>query len=143
MTNTMFEYTLYSDRGIRAHITFQRPCKEPDSILPMEQCFLISVGDGVDGATGRAHGGFNSLILDHISGHSAHFANPADFSPATATLTTDYKAPISTPCIILARGWIIEVNGRKIWVRSVIEDGDGKVLAAGKALFIAARTPKL
>ena len=142
-TNTMFEYTLYSERGIRAHLSFRRRCKEADSILPWEECFLLSIGDGVDGAPGRAHGGFDSLILDHICGHCAHHASPSDLNPATATLTTDYKAPVSTPCVILARGWVIELSGRKIWVRAVLEDGDGKVLAAGKALFIAARPQKM
>ena len=62
----MFEHTLYSDRGIRAHLSFRRPCKEADAIRPLEECFLLSVGDGVDGKTGRAHGGFNSLMLDHM-----------------------------------------------------------------------------
>jgi hypothetical protein len=62
--NTMFQYSLYTDRGIRGHLSFRRPSKETESIYPWEECFLISVGDGVDGATGRAHGGFNSLLLD-------------------------------------------------------------------------------
>ena len=140
ITNSMFEWTLCSDRGIRAHLSFERPCPELDSIRPLEACFLISIGDGLDGRTGRAHGGFNSLILDHISGLAAYQANPADRSPATAHLATDYKAPVSTPCVILARGWVIELSGRKVWVRAVIQDGDGKVLASGKALFVAAKT---
>ena len=48
--NTMFQYTLYTDRGIRAFLSFRRPTKEPDSIFSWEDCFLLSVGDGVDGA---------------------------------------------------------------------------------------------
>ncbi len=136
----MFQFSLNTNRGIRAFSAFQRPTKEPDSIFPWEDCFLLSVGDGVDGAPGRAHGGFNSLILDHICGHCASHALDNDPNPATATLTTDYKAPILTPCVIFARGWVIERSGRKVWVRAVIEDGNGKTLATGKSLFIA--TPK-
>ena len=63
-------------------------------------------------------------------------------APATATMTVDYKAPIATPGIVLCRGWPIEVSGRKIWVKAVIEDGTGRVLAAGKALFIKDRESK-
>lgn len=139
----MFEYTLYSDRGIRAHLSFRRPCKEPESVDGMEACFLLSIGDGLDGKAGRSHGGFNALILDHISGHVAHYSGPNPNSPATATMTIDYKAPINTPCVILARAWLIELSGRKVWVRAVLEDGDGKVLSTAKSLFISARTEKM
>ena len=142
VTNSMFEYTLLSDRGIRAHLSFTRQCHELEAIQPWEACFLISIGDGLDGRTGRAHGGFNSLILDHISGLCAYQANPSDLTPATAHLATDYKAPVSTPCVILARGWLIELSGRKVWVRGVIEDSNGMVLASSKALFVSAKQPQ-
>lgn len=139
----MFQHTLYTDRGIRAHLSFRRRCNEPESIFPWEECFLLSIGDGVDGAKGRAHGGFNSLVLDHICGHAASHTLKNDPNPATATLTTDYKAPIPTPSVLFTRGWVIEHSGRKVWVRAVIQDGDGKILAAGKALFIATKKSNL
>jgi len=139
VSNSMFEYTLYSERGIRAHLLLQRPCSEPDSILPTEDCMLISIGDGLDGKAGRAHGGFNALILDQISGGLAHRARPVRIPPATATITIDYKAPISTPAVILLRAWAYELVGRKIWVKGVIEDENGKLLASSKSLFIYAR----
>lgn len=68
VSNSMFEWTLYGERGIRAHLSFRRPCKEPDSVKDMEECFLLSIGDALDGKTGRAHGGLSSILLDHISG---------------------------------------------------------------------------
>lgn len=68
VSNSMFEWTLYGERGIRAHLSFRRPCKEPESIKDMEECFLISIGDALDGKTGRAHGGLSSILLDHIAG---------------------------------------------------------------------------
>ncbi len=63
-------------------------------------------------------------------------------APATATMTVDYKAPIDTPGVVLCRGWAEEVSGRKIWVKAVVEDGEGRVLVTGKALFIASRDSK-
>jgi len=141
--NSMFKKTLYTDSAIRAHLSFRRPCSEPDAIRGQEDCYLISVGHGVDGKTGRAHGGFNALILDQVAGMCVFNKAPNPNPPATATLTVDYKAPISTPCVILARAWLIELSGRKIWVRAVIEDGEGKVLASGKALFVSVRPTKL
>ena len=143
VSNSMFEYTLYSERGIRAHLLLQRPTSEPDSILPTEDCMLISIGDGLDGKAGRAHGGFNALILDQISGGLAHRARPVRIPPATATITIDYKAPISTPAVILLRAWAYELVGRKIWVKGVIEDEKGNLLASSKSLFIYARETDL
>jgi acyl-coenzyme A thioesterase PaaI-like protein len=143
ISNSMFEYTLYSERGIRAHLSFRRPTKEPEAIDGWEACFLLSVGNGVDGKAGRSHGGFNALILDHITGHVAAYAGPNPLAPATATMIIDYKAPIVTPCVILARAWLIELSGRKVWIKGVIQDGDGKVLSQAKSLFIAARTEKM
>ena len=143
VSNSMFEYTLYSERGIRAHLSFRRPSKEPEAIDGWEACFLISIGDGVDGKTGRAHGGFNGILLDHISGHVAHNASPNPISPATATMTIDYKAPVSTPCVVLARAWLVELTGRKVWIKAVLQDGEGKTLATAKSLFILARSEKM
>lgn len=138
-TNNMFEKTLAAPDCIKAHLTFTRSSKEPDAIQPYEECFLMSIGDGVDGKTGRAHGGFDGLILDQISGSCAHHARPDPIPPATATMTVDYKLPVNTPCVVLARSWMIEMSGRKLWIRSVMEDSQGRTLAAAKTLFIRAR----
>ena len=138
-----FETTLYNNRGIRAHLAFRRPCKEAEAIEPYEECVLVSLGDGLDGMTGRAHGGFNSLLLDHIAGHFAQNTHPSSIAPATATTTVDFKRPVSTPGLLLARAWFIELSGRKVWIRAQLEDSDGQVCATSKTLYILAKTPKL
>lgn len=138
-SNAMFEKTLAGPDCIKAHLSFNRPTKEPDSIHDSEECFLMSLGSNVDGMTGRAHGGFDGLVLDQISGSCAHHAQPDPIPPATATMTVDYKLPVSTPCVILARSWLIEMTGRKLWIKAVMEDSEGRTLAAAKTLFIRAR----
>ena len=146
VSNSMFRETLYTDRGIRAHLSLKRPCTEPDAVMGEENCFVLSVGPAIDGKTGRAHGGFNSLVLDQISGSCAHWAKPDPIPPATATMTVDFKAPVETPCVLLSRAWICEVSGRKVWVKAVLEDGQGHVYATSRALFITAKPeqqPKL
>ncbi|KAL2044564.1 hypothetical protein ABVK25_012374 [Lepraria finkii] len=120
---------------IRAHITFTRPTTNPSAIKGIEECWLLSVGSGVDGKAGRGHGGFNALVLDQISGSVSHYARPVRIPPATATMTIDYKAPVETPCVVLLRAWIEELEGRKVWVRGVIEDGSGRALCTSRALL--------
>jgi acyl-coenzyme A thioesterase PaaI-like protein len=145
VTNAMFTRTLCNPdvNGIRADATFGRSSKEPDAVNGVEECWLISVGDGLDGKTGRAHGGLSSLILDQLCGSLAHHSAPYHIPPATANLQMDYKAPVSTPSVVFARAWVTKVVGRKYYVRGVIQDGEGKVLAAANSLFIAARRPAL
>lgn len=143
VTNAMFEKTLAIPTGIIEHLSFNRPTQEPDAVQPMEECWLLSMGSDVDGKAGRAHGGFSSLVLDQISGSLAHHHNPYPDPPATATLIVDFKAPVSTPCVVLVRAWIIEMTTRKVWVKAVIQDGNGLVCTASKGLFIVPRQQNL
>lgn len=142
VSNSMFKKTLYTPDAIRAQICFKRPTSEADSIIPWEYCYILSLGSGIDGKSGRAHGGFNALILDQMTGTVASMVS-GSVAPATATMTVDYKAAIETPGVVLCRGWAVERQGRKTWVKATVEDGQGKLLASGKALFIDPRPVKI
>jgi acyl-coenzyme A thioesterase PaaI-like protein len=147
VANSLFARTLATDSAIRAQVFFIRP-STADDVVPdktgqkVEQCAFFSVGDGVDGKLGRAHGGFSSLVLDHVLGRTASVSGEV-VAPATATMTVDYKAPVDTPGVILVRGWPTSVEGRKLWVKGRIENREGRVLAEGKALFIAPKPVKI
>ncbi|KAK3720893.1 hypothetical protein LTR37_003556 [Vermiconidia calcicola] len=143
VTNSMFEKILGGPDCIRAHLSFNRPCREPDAVKGVEECWLLAIGHDIDGKTGRAHGGFNACVLDQIMGSVSHHANPVPNPPATANLNIDYKAPVATPCVILLRAWITETSNRKVWVKATIEYGDGTVCCASTALFVYPRPEKL
>lgn len=145
--NQMFGRTLSSpsSNALKAHIFLQRPCHEPALYTPggLEDIYLLSIGAGVDGAKGRAHGGLNSLILDHITGTCAHRESGNTDPPcATAYLNVQYKAPVATPCVLMARAWATRVEGRKVFTTGVLEDGEGRVYASAEALFISPRGAK-
>lgn len=142
VSNSMFKQTLYTPDAIRGQICFKRPTSESESIVPWEYCYILSLGSGIDGKSGRAHGGFNALILDQMTGTVASLVS-GSVAPATATMTVDYKAPIETPGVVLCRGWAVERSGRKTWVKATVEDGQGKLLASAKALFIDPRPTKI
>lgn len=141
--NWLFNHTLSSENAIRARVIFRAPTKEAEAVRKYETCFFMSVSWGIDGRAGLGHGGFYSLIFDHLTGSVAKTENPsADGEPpATVTMTVDYKAPMITPCILLCRAWPIEISGRKCWSKGVIEDAEGKPLATAKALFINLKAP--
>jgi hypothetical protein len=68
VSNSMMGQTLFTDQAIRAFVAFKRKTAEGTPPYDYEYCFLLSIGDGCDGMRGRAHGGFNALIIDHITG---------------------------------------------------------------------------
>jgi len=76
------------------------------------------------------------VILDDVIGTAADVERPMDKSTMTAYLKVDYRRPVKTPRTLLARAWLEKIEGRKMWGRGTIEDGEGTVLADGEALFI-------
>lgn len=140
ISSSLFTQTLAHPSGIRASLIFRLPSTSPDSVSEWEHCYLFSIGSGLDGLKGRAHGGLSSLLLDHVTGAIAHHETGEQaIPPVTATMQLDYRAPIDTPGVILARAWPVERSGRKMWVKSVLEDGQGKVFVEAKSLFVKPR----
>ncbi|KPI45477.1 uncharacterized protein AB675_355 [Cyphellophora attinorum] len=157
VSNSLFSETLAANSpdAIRAQFMFTRPVPIADpttssssatisspTTQPVEQCMLVSLGRGVDGKLGRAHGGFSALLLDHVLGRTAAVESGAT-APATATMTVDYKAPVDTPGVVLVRGWLEKLEGRKAWVCGTVEGEGAKVMATGRALFIAPKIGKI
>lgn len=139
--NSMFARTLNGPHAIRAQVLFRRrPSPEPSAIQgAAEYCYLLSLGHGLDGLMGRAHGGLHALVLDNTTGVAASYSTQTQ-APATVSLYIDFKAPISTPCVIVSRAWVTELKGRKIWLSGRIEDGMGGIFSTCKAFYIGPRT---
>lgn len=79
-------------------------------------------------------------MLDHITGTTANRElGGTTPPPATAYLNVQYKAPVNTPCVLIARAWMTRMEGRKVFLKGVLEDGEGKVYATGEALYIGPR----
>lgn len=84
-----------------------------------------------------------SVILDDVIGTAAGCDKPKDKSTMTAYLKVDYRSPVKTPGVLLARAWLEKREGRKIWGRGVIENEEGNVLADGEALFLVVEPIRL
>ena len=57
----------------------------------------------------------------------------------TAELTVKYEKPMPIPGVVLCRSWIEKTEGRKVWLKGVLEDGKGLVFATSRSLFIRFR----
>lgn len=67
---------------------------------------------------------------------------PTDIPPATARLAMNYRAPIPTPGLVFGRATVSKLEGRKVTVMAILEDGNGGVFADGEVLYIIPR-PKI
>lgn len=77
-----------------------------------------------------------SLLLDEVIGSAADRIRPEGTSTMTAYLKVDYKKPVLTPAVVLCRAWVERREGRKMYGRGTLEDGQGGIMAMGEALFL-------
>ncbi|KAF8053825.1 thioesterase superfamily protein [Tricharina praecox] len=96
-------------------------------------CLLVSLGTGMNGHGGILHGGIVSTLLDMATG-SAVVA-----LAFTAYLNVTFRKPVPTPSVVLCRGWLVRREGRKLFIRGTVEDGEGGVYAEADSLFVEVR----
>lgn len=111
---------------------------EADPEAPWAELDLVvGCGSGLNGHPGILHGGMFSFILDEVVSTLAGLHRPEGMSGMTGSLAVDYKKPVSTPGMILAKAFLLpESSGRKARVRGSLEDGNGTVHASATALII-------
>jgi thioesterase superfamily protein 4 len=134
--NSFIGNTLKTQDTIAAWQSFQKKLEPGAEDQYPEVLGLIKLGGGVNGHFDTCHGGFVSTLLDETTGNAAELAKPADKSTMTAYLNIQYKKPVMTPSMILARAVLVRKEGRKIYVKGSIEDGNGGVMATAEALYI-------
>lgn len=115
---------------------------DEESPLGAEVLILFKMGNGLNGHAGLAHGGATAAIIDASMVTTAVlYSEDLMF---TLELTIKYLKPVATPGIYMTRTWLEKrSSGRKAWVRSVIEDGNGVVYCDSKALWLAVPATKL
>ena len=85
-----------------------------------------------EGAPGFAHGGAVAAALDDILG-----TVPLSLGrvAVTAQLTVDFRAPALLGRDLVMRGGLEREDGRKMWLRAEIRDGE-QLIAEAHALFL-------
>jgi uncharacterized protein (TIGR00369 family) len=90
------------------------------------------------GPHGFVHGGILAALLDEAMSKAIHAgAHGAKIMALTRQMETEYLRPTPLGAALTLRGCQDRVEGRKHYCSGTIEDEHGKVLARGKALFIA------
>ncbi|KAF7860731.1 hypothetical protein EAF04_008249 [Stromatinia cepivora] len=132
--DTFTAITLQSPDTVPYYQCFYSP---PTSSRPFGEILsLMSFGTHVNGHVDTAHGGFIAALLDDMIGCVAESNSAKDENTMTAYLNITYKKSIGTPGVVLGRSWVERKEGRKLFGKGTIENGEGVVLASGDALFI-------
>lgn len=148
--DSFFAETLQTDRTIRKCLSINvAPDDNFNFTFPIREALtFFELGNGVNGFPNICHGGFVATLLDEVMGillsvnqEYLHWqkGEAVEISYMTAYLNMRYLAPVTTPGIVLGRAKVEKVEGRKIYIRAAIEDGEGKELTVAEALFIKAR----
>jgi thioesterase superfamily protein 4 len=132
--DSMCGKTLATDDTISAWQSFYQAASSPEESAKVWA--LLKLGSGVNGHIDTCHGGFLAVVLDEVIGTISEYERPPDKSTMTAFLKVDYKRPVPTPGYVLVKSWVEKREGRKIWARGSIEDGEGNILTVGDALFL-------
>lgn len=133
---------LRSPGAILALQSFHKVCGPQDktsSVDGNELWTLYSVGTGVESFMHTAHGGFIASLLDSQTA-SVVLAFLKTAVPRTASSSVRYHRALVTPNAALCRGWVSKVEGRKVWVKAVLENEAGELLAEMDALWIALKS---
>ncbi|ETI29274.1 hypothetical protein G647_01727 [Cladophialophora carrionii CBS 160.54] len=100
---------------------------------------FYTFGGGLNAHPNLLHGGVIATILDSTMGNVIGQELPAHGATYTVKLTVEYKRPVTTPGTVMARAWIVAIEGRKVWVEGVVEDGEGNVHARAEGMWLRAK----
>jgi acyl-coenzyme A thioesterase PaaI-like protein len=87
----------------------------------------VTFGAAYEGHPGFVHGGFAGAVLDHVLGVTAATGGVASM---TGTLTTRYLHPTPANKELVCRGEVERIEGRKVFCRGQLLDGDTAVVEA-------------
>ncbi|CAG9465923.1 unnamed protein product [Pedinophyceae sp. YPF-701] len=114
---------------------------------------VFDLGGEVCGFPSVVHGGLSASICDETLGgllFALKMEGDLPRGPAfTARLEVDYRKRVPAESLVVCTAELIEVDGRKVWMKCALHDGngpgegEGKVFVEGKALFVHPRTDKM
>ncbi len=109
------------------------PCEvtfEADRIVA-----IARFGAAYEGPPGCVHGGYVAAIFDEVLGFAQSFSGQPGM---TAHLGIDYRSPTPLHRDLRIVAWIDRVEGRKLFAKGTIHDGD-RLCAEATGLFVSMR----
>ncbi|HTX77546.1 MAG TPA: PaaI family thioesterase [Terracidiphilus sp.] len=92
-----------------------------------------TIPDRFEGHPGYLHGGIIATLLDEIM---SKVMRSRGVLSMTRHMEVDYLRPVPSNAPLRLEGRMTHHEGRKRWAEAKILNGEGKVLATGKGLFV-------
>ena len=142
--NTLLNETFRTEKTIRAWVALASREKNNPRHASRDFILLLSLGTGLSGFKDYAHGGFSALILDQAMSICSSLA----IGPSGKTIDfwSKFKKPLKIPTIIQCKAVVTKVEGRRAFVISTIEDGEGNVYCEAGSTWMLPKdhqTPKI
>ncbi|KAI0470717.1 HotDog domain-containing protein [Xylariaceae sp. FL0804] len=143
---TLWTRTLNVPDAVAAFLLFYRAPATPRTALVEEVSALVSLGPGINGFPGVAHGGIIAVTFDEVLGRhvwlngsdrEGGLPNPVHM---TKYLTSTFARPVPVPGTYRVVSRIARHEGRRVYVTGEMRDGEGTVLATADALWVAVKT---
>lgn len=143
-TDRAFSTVLNTRDTIAAYVALYQKPDQPDTLIT-ELKAIITIGSDLNGFHGVCHGGIIATLLDETSGelinvNLKHHAIKRT-SYMTGYLNTSYRKPVTTPGTWLLRARLTKYDGKKVFITTTVEDGQGAIHTQCEALFIGLRQP--
>jgi len=165
--DSLFARTLNSGSSTISHCLAFHPRPHPHTETIPYLSLLLALGEDMNGFAGILHGGIVAALLDEAMGvlltrnddlshvravgqgkRDGEFAET--LGQYTVQLNVKYKGPIKTPGFVLARAEFVRKEGRKVWIKAIIQQkehkgGEGELVtcAEGEGVFVEPRAGKL
>lgn len=97
-------------------------------------------GPDVQGPPGVAHGGSMAAVLDELMGLLAW---KQGFQVVAVGLNVRFRKMLPLGSVVTARAEVMEVAGRKLFVRSTLINDAGEVYAEGENVFLSLKPEQL
>ncbi|KAI6351551.1 hypothetical protein MCOR25_009879 [Pyricularia grisea] len=135
-----FARTINAPDCIPGFIGLNKKTTRPDGLVE-ERISLFAIDHGIDGYRGVVHGGVVAAMIDEAVAGVVE-ANLGDGRPwgtqqlMTKFLNVTFIRPVTTPGFVQCHVKIDKHEGRKVFFTATLQDGKGKDLAKGEALFV-------
>lgn len=133
--NRCFAQTLNTPASIRNYQPIYHPGSPSSSPpTPREHLVLVSVGSGLDSWDGILSGGILCLLVDNVCAIMASTGFEGR-KAVTTELKTRFVRKMRTPGVALCRAREMRRDGRRLWIRGTVEDGEGGIYVEAEAEF--------
>ncbi|KLU84484.1 hypothetical protein MAPG_03525 [Magnaporthiopsis poae ATCC 64411] len=141
----LFAHTLNNKDNISAYLSIYKTPQPEEAVK--EITLLFRLGSGLNGYPATIQGGIVAALFDEATGSILILNMLRRVWPKipamTAYLNTTFLKPVPACAVVLCRARVDKIDGRKVFLSAVLEDGNGNALAKAEALFVYRKKPKL